>query len=69
LWSWAARRPRLYHLGTRIATRALRLLGGGRGSVSRLPLAGGWTAGRDLPLPTGSTFQQAWKRRRTGRSS
>jgi L-lactate dehydrogenase complex protein LldF len=69
LWSWAARRPRLYHLGTRIATSALRLVGGGRGSVSRLPLAGGWTAGRNLPLPTGTTFQQAWKRRRTERSS
>jgi L-lactate dehydrogenase complex protein LldF len=25
-----------------------------------LPLAGGWTAYRDLPLPQGGTFQQLW---------
>ncbi len=66
-WSWVARRPRLYHLGARVAARCLRLVGRGRGSVSRLPLAGGWTGGRDLPLPTGSTFQSAWRSRQSGR--
>ncbi len=64
VWGWAARRPRVYHFGARCATRLLRLVGSGRGSVSKLPLAGGWTAGRDLPLPTGSTFQTAWRRER-----
>ncbi|MGD8428790.1 MAG: LutB/LldF family L-lactate oxidation iron-sulfur protein [Ectothiorhodospiraceae bacterium] len=65
LWGWAAARPRLYHLGARIATRAIRMLGGKHGSVRRFPLAGGWTdGGRDLPLPnTNETFQAAWRRR------
>ena len=61
VWGWVSRHPRLYHLGTRLATAMLRFAG--RGSASRLPLAGGWTAARDLPLPTGSTFQQQWKAR------
>jgi len=62
-WAWAARRPRLYHLGSRMAVAVLARLG--RGSIGRLPLAGGWTSGRDLPLPSRSgTFQAAWHQRR-----
>jgi L-lactate dehydrogenase complex protein LldF len=35
---------------------SLGLLGRKRGRLSRLPLAGGWTGGRDLPAPEGDTF-------------
>jgi L-lactate dehydrogenase complex protein LldF len=57
LWAYLARRPWLYRLATRAAIGALGLIGRGRGRVVSLPFAGGWTAGRDLPLPEkGGTF-------------
>ncbi len=62
LWGWVARRPGFYHLGARLGVAALRLLG--RGSARSVPLAGGWTSVRDLPLPQGGTFQNQWQRRR-----
>ena len=37
------------------------------GALARVPLAGGWTASRDLPAPQGRTFQQAWKARQGAR--
>jgi L-lactate dehydrogenase complex protein LldF len=46
----------LYRLGTRAAALARGRLGRKRGSFTWLPLAGGWTAGRDLPAPEGDTF-------------
>jgi L-lactate dehydrogenase complex protein LldF len=55
-WGWFARRPALYRLATRTAMAALGLFGRRRGRFRRLPLAGGWTAGRDLPAPEGDTF-------------
>jgi len=62
LWSFMARHPRLYRLGTRVAARALRLLGRGRGRIARLPYASGWTEGRDLPVPEGDTFFARYNR-------
>jgi L-lactate dehydrogenase complex protein LldF len=62
VWGWVARRPRLYAAATGITTRALRLLGHNR--ANRLPLAGTWTASRDLPLPAARTFQAAWRKRK-----
>ncbi|MBS0638877.1 MAG: lactate utilization protein [Proteobacteria bacterium] len=56
IWAWFARRPRLYRLATRAAAFGLGLAGRRRGRFSRLPLAAGWTAGRDLPAPEGDTF-------------
>ena len=56
LWAWFARRPGTYRLVTRAAMAGLGLLGRRRGRFTRLPLAGGWTAGRDLPAPEGDTF-------------
>jgi L-lactate dehydrogenase complex protein LldF len=56
LWAFFARRPRLYRTATRTAAAALGLLGRRRGRFTRLPLAGGWTEGRDLPAPEGTTF-------------
>ena len=37
------------------------------GSRLRVPLAGGWTAGRDLPAPEGRTFMSQWSDRQVGR--
>lgn len=55
LWAWAARHPRFYRLGTRVAIAALRRLGR-RGWIARLPLGGGWTDGRDFPRPEPQGF-------------
>jgi L-lactate dehydrogenase complex protein LldF len=62
LWVQVAKRPRLYHALARIGTCMLGLLSGGRGKFRWLPLAGGWTAARDLPAPQGGTFQARWRR-------
>ncbi len=56
LWGFFARRPALYRLATRPAVVALGLLGRKRGGFARMPMAGGWTGGRDLPAPEGDTF-------------
>jgi len=55
LWAALARRPRLYRLASGIGVRALSIVGRS-GWITRLPLAGGWTAHRDLPAPPGRTF-------------
>ncbi len=60
LWAWAAKRPRLYRFGTRLAMRMLGLLGRRRGRFGWLPLSGGWTRFRDMPAPQGRTFQDQW---------
>ncbi len=62
LWAWFAKRPAAYRLVTRAAVGVMGLLGRRRGSFSRLPLAGGWTGGRDLPVPEGDTFQARYAR-------
>ncbi len=68
-WAFLARRPALYRVLTRVAARGMRLLAGRRGKLSRLPLAGGGTAGRDLPAPEGDTFFARYARaQRQGRS-
>ncbi|GAC1337482.1 MAG: LutB/LldF family L-lactate oxidation iron-sulfur protein [Acetobacteraceae bacterium] len=63
LWAWFAQRPGLYRLATRLGAAALGLLGRKRGRFTRLPLAGGWTGGRDLPAPEGETFFARYERR------
>ena len=66
LWRWAGRAPWRYRLATRLASWGIRTIGWlQRGRVKRLPLAGGnFTATRDLPPPTGTTFQARWKGKR-----
>lgn len=64
LWAFFAKRPWLYRPGSRLAARVLSKLGRGRGRVSKLPMASGWTDGRDFPLPQGRTFQEQWARQR-----
>ncbi|MBB4304143.1 L-lactate dehydrogenase complex protein LldF [Rhodobium orientis] len=60
LWAFMAKRPKLYHLATGIAARVMSLLGGAKGRLSSLPLAGGWTKHRDLPAPETKTFLKQW---------
>jgi len=64
LWGWLAQYPALYALATSIGVRVLRLMGGGGRLIHALPLAGGWTGGRDLPAPQGKTFRELYARRR-----
>ena len=63
LWAFAAKRPALYALGTRIAVRVLKLMGGTKGRIRDLPVASGWTATRDFPAPSGRTFRELYRER------
>ena len=69
LWAWFAARPWLYGQTARLAARLLRRLGRRNGHIARLPFAGGWTDGRDLPAPHGRTFQEQWRRREALRAA
>jgi L-lactate dehydrogenase complex protein LldF len=60
VWEWFASRPAAYRIGARAAAWALGALGRRRGRFASLPLAGGWTAHRDLPAPEGRTFMDRW---------
>ena len=61
LWAFFAKRPALYRLAVEPAMRGLGLIGRRRGRFAWLPLAGGWTRGRDLAAPQGATFQSRWR--------
>jgi len=70
LWAWAAARPRIYSLLTRIGARIGRLAGGRAGLLHKLPPGGsGWTTGRDFPAPKGKTFRELYARERAGKRS
>ena len=62
LWAALAARPRLWRRATSAAASLLHRASRGRGRFSSLPLAGGWTAGRDLASPQGASFQHRWAR-------
>ena len=64
IWAFAARRPRLYRFFQRLGIALLGAISRKAGFVRRLPLAGGWTAARNLPAPQGGTFLNQWRRRR-----
>jgi L-lactate dehydrogenase complex protein LldF len=67
VWAFFARRPRLYRLASRVAVALLGRLGRHQGRFRNLPLASGWTAGRDLAAPQDRTFQDLWAaQRRSG---
>jgi len=61
-WGFAARRPRLYRVLSRLGALLLNKLSRRRGRLQRLPLAHAWTASRDLPAPQGDTFMSQWQR-------
>lgn len=65
LWALVARQPILYRLLQRAMVAGLSCLGRFR---NRLPLAGGWTEGRDLPPPQGGTFVGSYGRQRRRRA-
>ncbi|WP_376100137.1 LutB/LldF family L-lactate oxidation iron-sulfur protein [Roseomonas sp. CCTCC AB2023176] len=67
IWAWFARRPGWYRTATRAAIGALSLLGRGKGRFASLPLAEGWTKGRDLPAPEpGGTFMARYEKMQRG---
>jgi L-lactate dehydrogenase complex protein LldF len=47
-----------------MAARLLGGLGRRRGAFRALPLAGGWTAHRDMPAPEGRSFHDLWRAKR-----
>ena len=59
-WSWIACRPVIYRLWARFTARVLRTFSGRTGRLRRLPIARGWTQGRDFPAPQGDTFMDLW---------
>lgn len=60
-WGFFAKRPTLYRQLSTASNWFMRTLGGKKGRVKSLPMAGGWTDFRDLPTPTGKTFMQQWQ--------
>jgi L-lactate dehydrogenase complex protein LldF len=67
LWAWLARRPALYHVLVEIKVRLLGWLGKTHGRFRSLPLASGWTLGRDMPAPEGRSFHSLWAERQRRR--
>ena len=63
-WAFAAKRPGLYRPMVRMASWVLARLGGDSGRIGSLPMAGGWTSTRDLPVPSGPTFKERWAKQR-----
>jgi L-lactate dehydrogenase complex protein LldF len=59
-WAFVARRPRLYRLASGLGVHAMRLFRR-KGWIRWLPLAGAWTAQRDLPAPPGKTFMDLYR--------
>ncbi|MFI4947567.1 MAG: LutB/LldF family L-lactate oxidation iron-sulfur protein [Alphaproteobacteria bacterium] len=67
LWAWVAMRPALYHPMVEMKARLLGWLGKTHGRFRSMPLAGGWTLGRDMPAPEGRSFHSLWAERRRAR--
>ena len=63
-WAFLARRPWLYRMSVTPLINLLAALGRARGRFRWLPLAGGWTALRDMPAPEGGTFVSRWHKER-----
>jgi L-lactate dehydrogenase complex protein LldF len=63
LWAFLARNPPLYRIATEIGAALLHWSGRSHGRFRALPLAQGWTKGRDMPAPEGKTFMALWAER------
>jgi L-lactate dehydrogenase complex protein LldF len=59
LWAFAAQRPAVYQLATRLAIRSIRRFARD-GWVRSLPFARGWTRYRDFPKPAARGFFDAF---------
>ena len=68
-WSWLVRRPAFYRRAVRFGAKILRRRARGQGRLRQIPLAAGWTGGRDLPAPEGDTFIQQWHKGARGDAS
>lgn len=60
-WAYVAKHPKLYHFAVNVFIRSLKICAGKRGVFHKLPLAGGWTSVRDMPVPQGRSFQSIWR--------
>jgi L-lactate dehydrogenase complex protein LldF len=65
VWGWFALHPTAYGLLTKLGVRVLERLGGQARLIRKLPLAHGWTEGRDMPAPVGRTFRELYAAQRT----
>ncbi|BBB30590.1 LutB/LldF family L-lactate oxidation iron-sulfur protein [Neptunomonas japonica] len=63
-WAFFAKRPTLYRLLSISSNLFLRVMAGKKGHIKKIPLAGGWTDGRDMPAPRGKTFMSQYKSRK-----
>ncbi|NTV72359.1 MAG: lactate utilization protein [Azonexaceae bacterium] len=63
-WAWLAGKPVLYRWFARRAARYLSWLADDSGRIRILGLAPAWTAGRDLPVSSGRTFQELYSARK-----
>ncbi len=66
-WGFLAKRPKLYQPLTALGMKILGMMGRRKGGFRSLPMVGGWTDTRDLPAPQGTTFHDAWRKRRAGK--
>lgn len=65
LWSFIARRPSLYHSLTSFISKSIYNFKKFK-ILHLLPIGRGWQKHRELPTPTGQTFQKLWKKRANG---
>lgn len=63
-WGFAVRRPRLYASLAGFGSRVLKWMGRERGTITKLPLAAGWSDTREMPAPSGRTFRAMYRERR-----
>ncbi|MDE8349124.1 MAG: lactate utilization protein B [Acidocella sp.] len=66
IWEFFALRPVLYQLASNLALRIMPLFAKG-GWISKMPLAGGWTRYRDMPIPQGGSFLAQYKKRQAAK--
>lgn len=62
LWSFAARRPHLYHLASRLLARLMKTSGDEDFLLRWFLPFQGWFSVRDLPAPAGKTFFELWRK-------
>ncbi len=60
IWAFVASRPKLFRSTISVSAWCLNRMGRRRGSIRRLPLAGGWAEARDFPAASGTGFVSSW---------